>query len=205
MEPKDADQIELEFLVEEFKALRAEIILCLERRVTVVSYGLAAIGVLTGAAVTSLNLNSEVPRYLAAGLILTLMVPFASLYALRIWLSETHRVRRASHYVWGLELRAEGIVGRKVLRWEQGIRAKGKPTEHFTEHYGWTVFFFTFIAGASAAAGLICLLKSPVDREVLAYVVGGLIGLVVFVWFFAQWKREADSLIETYNEPPAQQ
>jgi membrane protein implicated in regulation of membrane protease activity len=198
------EQIEFDSLIEEFKALRKEIILCLERRVTVISYGLAAIGVLTGAAVASLNVTSDLPKYLATGLILTLMVPIASLYALRIWLSETHRVRRASHYIWGLELRAQGLVGRNVLRWEQGIRAKDTPTQHFTEHYYWTVFFFTFIAGVSAAAGLSCLLQTPIDQQILAYVLGGVIGIVVFVWFFVRWKHEADSLIATYNLRPSE-
>ncbi len=151
MDLTDVDSVELDFLKEEFRALRAEIVLCLERRITVISYGLATIGILTGAAVTSFNSLG----YVAAGVILTVMIPVASLYVLRIWLSETRRVRRASHYNWNLELRAEKIVGRSVLRWEQGIRDTGRPaTRHFRQHYDWTAFFFTFIAGASVAAGV---------------------------------------------------
>lgn len=70
---KDLDQTEIDLIVEEFKALRAEIVLCLERRVTIISFGLTAIAILTGAAVTSLNGNAS--RFLPSAVILGLMVP----------------------------------------------------------------------------------------------------------------------------------
>ncbi len=199
MDIKDPNTTELELLVEEFKALRAEIILCLERRVTIISYGLATVGVLTLAAVTSLNGSAG---QLAAAVILSAVIPAVSLYVVRIWLTETHRVRRASHYVGGLELRAKELTGRNLLRWEQGIRAKDQVTQHFSEQYVWTVFFFTFMSGISVAVGLI-LLQSYIDLEQFVYILGGAVGLAFFFLFFVRWKHEADWLIQTYNRPPA--
>jgi hypothetical protein len=42
IKPEDQDQTEVDLIVEEFKALRAEIVLCLERRITIISFGLTA-------------------------------------------------------------------------------------------------------------------------------------------------------------------
>jgi hypothetical protein len=40
--------------------------------------------------------------------------------------------------------------------------------------------------------------------EVPAYVVGGFVGVILFIFFFARARREADELIATYDEAPSE-
>lgn len=126
----------VEVVIVEYKALRNEIISCLQFRIRILSYGLAAIGVLAGATVAAINAKLPVGAAIFAGLI----IPIFSLFVLNIWLAETRRVRRASWHNWGIELRLEKHFGRKTLLWEEEIRKSGDRGLFF-EHYGWVVGF----------------------------------------------------------------
>lgn len=145
----------VEIIMEEYKALRAEIILCLQQRVTILSYGLATIGLLVGAVVAALNVNYKI----SAGIIAGLGIPIASLFVLNVWLAETRRVRRASWYNWAIELRLEKELGRKTLVWEQKIRKIGDKGLFF-EHYYVIVSFFHAAALLSVVWGFILFWQS---------------------------------------------
>jgi hypothetical protein len=133
--------------LEEYRALRAEIILCLERRITILSYGLTAIGVLVAAAINAFgprqsmgtNPPSTSPIVLSLGeVILLIVLPTTAFYVLWIWFAETRRVRRASQYLYGLERDINTLVGKCILRWEHSLR----PERWFNRHYWITFLFF---------------------------------------------------------------
>jgi hypothetical protein len=136
--------------VEEYKAIRAEIILLLERRSTIISYGLAALGFLAGAGATALGFS----QFAAAAFVFLTAAAVAALI-LRIWLGETRRVRRASLYVGKMiEEPIQRKYGHSFPNWEHTIRLLTTNDDRFRifhSHYIDTVLFFSVVSSVSAA------------------------------------------------------
>lgn len=119
-EPKTSniDQV----ILEEYKAVRAEIILCLEGRVSIVSLGFAAVGALLAGGVAALSRDK--PYWLASALIIGIGVTLTSLYVFDVWTVETRRLARASDHNCYLEKKINKLFPGEVkpLEWENRIR-----------------------------------------------------------------------------------
>lgn len=147
MANKDA----IDLMVEEYKRICDEVSKTLVNRLTILGLGLAAIGVLIGAAVNGLdNEDKTIPA-----LVLGIMVPAITFVVVFLWCSEVRRGRRASWYLWGLERRINQEFKSRVLRWEEDLRI-GEPQELlglFRSHYYVIVAFFAAIGGVCAYFG----------------------------------------------------
>lgn len=89
----------IEIMIEEYKTLRDEVAKALGHRLQIVSLGLATIALLIGSASLATMKNFDQ----ISALILVFGIPSLSFLTAHIWLSEAHRARRASWYIWGLE------------------------------------------------------------------------------------------------------
>ncbi len=152
----------VEIILTEYRALRDEILLCLERRTTIISYGLAGAGALAAAGAAALERSSlaDSGAPLLAGLIF-LAAAIAALYILWFWFAETQRARRASQYLLGLEKDVNSALGegKPALRWEHWLR--GSPRQSFNFHYWLTLSFFWLAALAFFGAALASVWSVP--------------------------------------------
>lgn len=155
-EPKTStlDQI----IMEEYKALRAEIILCLESRVSIVSLGFAAIGALLAGGVAAMSRDK--PQWFVSALTIGVAVTLTSLYVFDVWIVETRRLARASHHNCRLEDKINNLFPGNVkpLEWEHRVRTNDYnqilPPDKETP----PKIFLLFSAG-SALSGLFLFLK----------------------------------------------
>jgi len=196
-------------LIEEYKALRSEILLCLERRITIISYGLTAIGVLVGAGIAAVNYGNAV----FAILVFLVVLPFSAAYVVDIWLAETRRARRASHYNWYLEKKLASIQDAKAdpfpLEWESHIRKVG-ASSLFTEHYDKTVRYFTLIAAGSFGVGCALLLGEAPDQFAVSFAqikkwsgpLSFFSALFFGAWLFIPRNKQAKWLHDEFNKEP---
>lgn len=203
-------------ILEEYRALRAEVILCLERRTTIISWGLAAIGAIFAAAVAAYT--GQKP--LMAGVLLLAIATTTSWLVLNMWLTETRRARRASHYLCYLEIKLMAVMGTashpKPLEWEQQLR-KPKTGTQFSEHYIHTIGFFGFMLFVSTYLGTLSTIEAlpilitsrPKDvasiqahSEVIAAILAASIAFIVFQKAMGQarWLKEEFQSIPEY--PP---
>ena len=120
--------------LEEYRALREEIIASLSMQQTVLSFSTLALG---GLALAGLHeLRSDGDPALAL-LIFLLLLPLVSYVTLFIWLGEYARTTRAGLFLSGLEQRINEWVGDDALTWEQFLRTpvRGRPPQ-----YAWNVW-----------------------------------------------------------------
>lgn len=151
-EPKTStiDQI----ILEEYKAIRAEIILCLESRVSIVSLGFAAIGALLAGGVAAMS--RERPYWFVSALTIGVAVTLTSLYAFDVWTVETRRLARASHHNCQLEDKMNNLFPGNVkpLEWEHRVRTDDYnailPPNKETPP-----LIFLLLSAGSAAGGLV--------------------------------------------------
>lgn len=194
--------------MEEYKALRNEIILCLERRVTLLSYGLTAVGVLTAAGVAALTgpNNNEG----AASVVFLIGVPLSAIFVLEIWFAETRRLRRASYYIYGLERSVNSLLpnGARGLRWEQGIRpnpADGRlrSSGHFADHYKTISMFFVSVAAIASIFGVHTLIQIVPTAKNISTEIQWLAAFTIgsFVWssLAIRYLQYSDWLEANYN------
>ena len=111
-----------QIIMEEYKALRAEIILCLESRVSIVSLGFAAIGALLAGGIAAMS--REKPYWFVSALIIGVAVTLTSLYVFDVWMVETRRLARASNHNCQLEDKINNLFPGdvKTLEWEHQVR-----------------------------------------------------------------------------------
>lgn len=175
-------------LLEEFRALRAEVVLCLERRVTILSYGLAAIGVLLGGVAASQTASS--PSVLA-GAVLSGVAAHVCQFVLVIWLSETRRVRRASQFLYGVELRINAWLPRGIggMSWESGIRSSDAdhPQTLFSDHYNWVIRFFLTLSLGATVLSLYLAYRAMVGVNLLGPTSTRATVWLAFALLFARW------------------
>ena len=154
-EPKTStiDQI----ILEEYKAIRTEIILCLESRVTIVSLGFAAIGALLAGGVAAMS--RERPYWFLSALTIGVAVTLTSLYAFDVWIVETRRLARASYHNCQLENKMNNLFPGNVkpLEWEHRVRTDDYkailPPDKETPPK-----IFLLFSGGSAVGGLFLFL-----------------------------------------------
>lgn len=114
----------VEIALEEYKSLRQESLMALERQHTVLRFGIGLVGVLIG---IGLQLQDE---EVLATVLLLLFVPVLIVFTVILWMGEVERMVRAGTYLAKLERKvnqAEGS-GTDPLGWEQYLRAEGEAT-----------------------------------------------------------------------------
>lgn len=105
-----------DFDLEEYRALRAEIIQSMDDGNQVMSLGLASIGVVFGAAVSVKG--TDVGFY-----VFVICLPVLSALVLSYWFAAQERIARASHYLSGVEGRLKAAVSdRQGVSWEAWLR-----------------------------------------------------------------------------------
>jgi hypothetical protein len=141
-------------ILEEYKALRAEIILSLEGRVSIVSLGFAAIGALLAGGVAALTRDK--PYWLASALIIGIGVTLTSIYVLDVWTAETRRLLRASNHNCYLENKINDLFPGNVkpLEWEHRLR-NDEAYKSFLPSDKETPWIFLVVSLCSAVGGSI--------------------------------------------------
>lgn len=109
-------------IMEEYKALRSEIVQCLQSRVTILALGFPAVGALVAAGLAFLTRRK--PYWIPSALIIGLGVTMTSLYIVDLWSEETFRMARASYHNCFLESKLDSLFPGKVapLEWEHKVR-----------------------------------------------------------------------------------
>jgi hypothetical protein len=167
-----------EFELEQYRALRGEILRAMEDGNQVMSLGLAAIALLLGAALSARDSD-------AAYLVLALFVPALSGLVLSMWFAAQERIARASFFLTGVETRVCAALGTEHPCWENWLRRPnpaGEPTHHFwnTEYSGIAIFMFFMV-------GPLLLSTSPTVGGTISLRVklfAAAVGLVVLVLYF---------------------
>lgn len=154
-------------ILEEYKATREEIILCLGERVTIVSFGFAAIGALLAAGVSAATRDR--PLWLLSAMIFGVGVSLTSLYVLDVWNVESQRLARASYHNYSLELKLQRLLPGDVipLEWEGRIRPgnKDKNYEKLQPTDKGTPWVFLIISVASTLGGYGLFLRGVGNRS----------------------------------------
>lgn len=139
--------------LEEYRALREEIIASLGMQQTVLSFSTLALGGLALAGFHELAPSGNSPLAL---LIFLLVLPLVSYVSLFIWLGEFARTTRAGSFLSGLEQRINGWVGAETLTWERYLRT---PVEGKRPQYVWNVrAIFSFYALVPVVAVVVATL-----------------------------------------------
>jgi MFS family permease len=207
-DPHPLDQM----ILEEYKSLRAEILQCLDKRVGIISLGLAAIGALCGGGVSALG--GDHPKWLAAAIIIGFGVPVTSLYVLDVWFSEWRRLVRASWHNWYLELKLQQQFPGQVapLEWEQRVRSGGPPYQELKAPFETTTWVFVGFATLSGLSGLYLLLRAAEESQFLSQgtlwswwipmaIVLTIAGLSHLIWRLRQTKKLATDYSTKPNLP----
>lgn len=141
-------------ILEEYKALRAEIILCLDRRVTIVSLGFAAVGVLLAAGVSLLSREKD--NWLSSSLIIGIGVTLTAFYVFDVWMVETQRLARASAHNYYLEEKLKKLYPGDVMpiEWEHRIRSSAQPYVSLLTSDTGSPWIFLVLSGVSAICGV---------------------------------------------------
>jgi hypothetical protein len=182
-----AEEIELE----QYRALRGEILRAMEDGNQVMSFGLAAIGIVISA---GLGVKDT-----ALGFIMfAAVVPLLSALVLSIWFASYERLGRASYFITGIEQRLKHAIQTEFPTWDSWLRTPSRTSRsqhHFwsTENSGVSLFAGLFLAslGMSPFAG-----GPIIDLTWRLWAVG--LGLLVFLGFGflmkARMKRSKDWL-----------
>lgn len=165
-----------EILLKEYEALRAEILLAMTSRNTILSYVLAVIGVLYSgvAAMTVAKVDAVAP-----GLVLMLIIPFVCVFSLYIWLGEYERMHRAARHIILLEEKIRDDDGSRVLTWETNLRTQKK---HMRYPYDITILLLVLIASFSVFIGYSILEDAPIFKDAGLWVTIACIALLIFVY-----------------------
>lgn len=160
-EEKDTDQVTEQktsalgqIILEEYKALREEIILCLGERVTIVSFGFAAVGALIAGGMAVLGRGKE--RWFVSSIVIGVVVTLTCLYVLDVWTVETRRLARASYYNHYLELKLKNLYKGNILplEWEQRTRDKDGPYMRILPGDKGKPWIFLAVSALSTLSGL---------------------------------------------------
>jgi len=173
-----------QIILEEYKAVRAEIVLCLQSRVTIVSLGFAAIGVLLTGGVFALTRDD--PHWLVSAIIIGFGLTMTSLYALDVWIGETQRLARASYHNCYLELKINRLFPPAVvpLEWEEKIRSDDAHYKSVIPFDKGAPRIFLVVSVISAVSGLSILLWGARNHHVVVGLLSApsVIALLLLIW-----------------------
>ena len=134
---------QVEFDIEEYRALRTEVIQSKDEGNKILAFGLAAIGLIVGAILSNKNTQMSV-------IVLVFFLPVLSSLVLSMWFAAQERMARASFYLTGVERRIKGSFDNEDgVSWEAWLRARNpqKDSEHFwhTETAGISLFIIIIL------------------------------------------------------------
>jgi hypothetical protein len=138
-----------EFELEQYRALRAEILRAMEEGNQVMSFGLATIGVITSA---SLGIKESAVGYI----IFSILLPCLTSLILSLWFASQERIARASYFLSGIEERLNDLhdIG-SMVTWEIWLRNRGidGKANHFwsTEYSGIVLLAFLVVVPIMAS------------------------------------------------------
>lgn len=140
----------VEFDLEEYRALRSEVIQSKDEGNKILAFGLAAVGIVLGAGLSNNDTQLSV-------LVLGFFLPVLSALVLSLWFAAQERMARASHYLSGVEVRIKSeFSDTGGVSWEAWLRARkpNRGSEHFwsTEQAG--IALFAVIIVSSILMGL---------------------------------------------------
>jgi hypothetical protein len=165
---------ECEFNLEEYRALRSEIIQSMDDGNQIMSFGLASLGVLFGAAV-------QMADTWAAFVAFVVCLPMLSALILSYWVAAQERIAKASHYLSGTERRLKKSGGfESAVSWESWLRRRDS-TEPRRWSRSWNaeksgMLLFSSIVIGSVGTGLST--DAPGVSFELKSVVGGVVSIV---------------------------
>ena len=171
--------------LEEYKALRAEVLTAMQMQYTTLTFGTATIGVLFGFGANVWKAKEP----LAAEIVFLAAVPILAYLVLVIWMGELTRMIRAGAYVAFLEVRINRAVGERALGWETFLHGRDDADETRTEHRRWNraAIFFLYAAMAAAAIALGWDRLSERSWQVAVPITEFLAFALVSVFLYWQW------------------
>jgi len=155
---------EIEILFKEYDALRAEIVSGLSGRHTILSIGIAAIGLICTSAVAFSKSTPEL-----TGLIFTFGVPAMGIFVLLIWFGEYTRVQNAGIHLYDLESKINTEAEKKLLTYETNRRDNLKKKKDYPDP---TVALLFMLSLVSLLIGFVVLPACCIWRFLLVFMVG---------------------------------
>lgn len=196
----------VEISLQEYAAIRGEILTSLSNQVSVLSFGAATVGLIVAATAT---LWRDEP--MLAGLLALIIVPAICFLSLTVFLGEQVRLFRAGRFLHELERRLNQAAkptiqaehGHSLLTWEQwGDIRRGEADVDRSIRRAITAVF-VLLALVFALAGYLHLHSEPDVEEALAasaLVVAGVLALTAAWWIAKLW-----ALVAKYREYPTEQ
>ncbi|WP_434683845.1 hypothetical protein [Pseudanabaena minima] len=165
----------LEIMFKEYDALRQEVLASMTNRISILSFGIAAVGAIFTASIAT---YTNQPSSLLISLILTVILPFICAFILFMWLGEYQRMQRAGRFLVELEQKINLEASKEILTWETNLR---KQRSHMNYPYNTTVLLLIVISGASQVIGLTNL-GSSISIIVGLVIIGIIIHIILYLY-----------------------
>jgi hypothetical protein len=163
----------IEIALKEYETIRQEILTSMTNRVSILSFGVAAIGAIFTASIAVFTSYSVL-----SGLMLILAVPAINSFILFMWLGEYQRMQRAGKFLVGLESRINELASSQLLTWETSLRAQ---RSHMKYPYNITALLLVVISIISICLGITTLHLSLTLKCVIG-VVGFILNLLLYIY-----------------------
>jgi len=178
----------LSVVLQEYQAIRAEILASLQTQQSALAFGTATIGILAAAAVNVWK-DKIVPEMVFLG-----AIPTLTYFVLVIWMGEVARMLRAGGFMLQLENRVNGYFSHKgvarPLEWETRMRGKVPRDPDRRPMYVWNYRAIMWMFFALSLAS-ICIGASRLDLTPLSVTAVVLLEapflLGAFVFLYRRW------------------
>ena len=178
----------LSVVLQEYQAIRAEILASLQTQQSALAFGTATIGILAAAAVNVWK-DKIVPEMVFLG-----AIPTLTYFVLVIWMGEVARMLRAGGFMLQLENRVNGYFSHKgvarPLEWETRMRGKVPRDPDRRPMYVWNyraiIWLFLLLSVASICIGTYRLGATPL-RAVTVVLLESPFLLGTFVFVYRRW------------------
>lgn len=141
----------IEIMLKEYEMLREEVLAAMSSRNSILSFGLATIGVLFTASIAIYGASADL---ILPSLVLISAVPTITISVLFMWLGEYQRKQRVGKFLAGLEARINAEAGKELLTWETHLR---EQLRHMKYPYITTIMLLTVISVISLIMGFVTL------------------------------------------------
>ncbi len=141
-------------ILEEYKAIRAEITQSLESRVNILSFGFAAVVALLAGGVAALS-SEKKKQWFVSAMLIGVGATMTSFFVIDAWKVETQRLQRASYHNYYLELKLSRLFPGDIapLEWEQRVRTDlyYKSLIPYDSGTPWIFIIFAIISAAGGS------------------------------------------------------
>lgn len=166
----------IEVLLNEYNALRSEILTAMGARNSILSFGLATVGALV-TVVGAIIATAREDLYLFPSIVLMLIVPFICIFVLYIWLGEYQRMHRAGKHIIKLEARINEISKCDLLTWETQLT---RNKLHMKYPYNTTILLLIVLAVVSFVCGAFLLPLESFCLRVGIVIMGLIIAIIYY-------------------------